>query len=252
LSKSAKRRFGAVLSAFLLAGALVGITSPAGAHVDPSHDVLVNGSQLFNAAKAGTNVDVSAPAGAFDPSENFVIVQCNIDPNIPQDGTGCSGPLGGGTANADGSISAVSVPVDAGLVGTNPDSKCPPKGSQVRQGVVCAMVIAQFNAPGDPFPEHIGAGPFLFKPAVKVTNNGNGTVTVKCTKYGNVDTTPLTQADNPASVVKESVNFLRGNTVMDTKTNQNGTVTSTYAASAGQKVGCAGQNFGQATRKVTV
>src|SRR3954464_11588654 len=45
--------------------------------------------------KNGQSVQRSAPSGPFKANDKpLVVVECNPDPAIPQDGTGCTGPQG--------------------------------------------------------------------------------------------------------------------------------------------------------------
>jgi hypothetical protein len=97
----------------------------------------------------GQVVTVSAPAGAIATSAELsaqasaFIVQCNQDPAIPNDGSGCNlASLALGTIGADGSIAATPLTVKTGQVGTSAMSVCPPTQSQADAGTVTCTIVA--------------------------------------------------------------------------------------------------------------
>jgi hypothetical protein len=94
--------------------------------------------------KAGETVTASAQAGTFTGGGSAFVVQCNGDPSIPTDGSGCNlGGLGMGTIAGDGSMAATQIVIKTGQVGTNSKAVCPPTQAQADAGVVnCAIGAA--------------------------------------------------------------------------------------------------------------
>ena len=99
----------------------------------------------------GQAVSVSAPAGTFKANDKpLVIVECNPDSAIPQDGSGCTGPQGvPGGATSTGAVNAFSYIVKTGKIGSNAGAYCPPTAAQKAKGVShCIISVSEFSASG--------------------------------------------------------------------------------------------------------
>lgn len=94
----------------------------------------------------GETIAVSAAAGAFGGPGAAFTLQCNIDPAIPLDGSGCNiGGLAVGTIGPDGAMTPTNVVVASGAIGSDARSTCPPSVSQISAGYVTCVIAA---APG--------------------------------------------------------------------------------------------------------
>jgi hypothetical protein len=99
----------------------------------------------------GSTVKVSAPAGTFKANDKpLVVVECNPDSSIPQDGSGCTGPQGvPGGATATGAVTAFSYVVKSGKIGSNANAYCPPTAAQKAKGIAhCIVSVSEFSASG--------------------------------------------------------------------------------------------------------
>jgi hypothetical protein len=121
--------------------------------------------------KNNQTVTVSAPAGTFpnnDPA--LVIIECNPDSSIPQDGSGCTPAkfLASG-ANATGGVDAMSFTVKEGKIGSNAKAVCPPTAAQKSAGFKhCVLTISQ------PSPTGIHAAKDLVFASETTTSGGGG------------------------------------------------------------------------------
>src|SRR4051794_38744651 len=73
--------------------------------------------------KNNTAVQVSAPSGTLKANDApLVAVECNPDPSIPQDGSGCTAAkflTGASAGNASGGVNTFSFTVKEGKIGSN-------------------------------------------------------------------------------------------------------------------------------------
>ncbi len=107
---------------------------------------LVTGAVEEPLPRPGGDRKVSAPAGAFAGPGSAFVLQCNPDPAIPTDGSGCNvGGLAVGPIGGDGSMASTDVVIKTGAVGSDPRSVCPPTQVQADAGVVNCLIAA---APG--------------------------------------------------------------------------------------------------------
>jgi hypothetical protein len=151
----------------------------------------------------GETVTVSAPAGTFDGAPAAVtgmtvsagsafVVQCNPDPAIPLDGSGCNvtgaGGLGIGAIGDDGSLAPTNVVVASGAVGTDPRSVCPPTQAEANAGVINCVIGA---SPGGDVTKSLGA-PFTV---------AGQTVVLPVDASGNATPPPTTPAGSGAAEV---------------------------------------------------
>jgi hypothetical protein len=148
----------------------------------------------------GETVTVSAPAGTFDGAPaaatgmtvsagSAFVVQCNPDPAIPLDGSGCNiGALGVGVIGDDGSLAPTNVVVKGGTAGTDPRSVCPPSQAEANAGVINCVIGA---SPGGDVTKSLGA-PFTV---------AGQTVVLPVDASGNATPPPTTPAGSGAAEV---------------------------------------------------
>ncbi|HEU5307554.1 MAG TPA: hypothetical protein VFW97_09515 [Acidimicrobiia bacterium] len=150
----------------------------------------------------GQVVQISAPAGSIAASgavsaqANAFVLECNPDPAIPQDGSGCN--LAGLTTPsiaADGSIAPSPVTVKTGQLGSNALSNCPPSQAQADAGTV-TCIIAAASGPADPSP--LSAGITFAGQSVVLPVDSSGNATVPPTSGSTGATTPPTPTVLPA------------------------------------------------------
>jgi len=108
----------------------------------------------------GAGDTVTVTGRGFPTGRQLEVLECNIDPAIPRDGSGCDlrDAMGSG-ANPDGTVGPVQLKLRTGVIGANPLSSCPPTASQVKAGVRCAVVIATLDA------AVTAAQPLTFRPS---------------------------------------------------------------------------------------
>jgi hypothetical protein len=87
---------------------------------------------------------VTVTISGFPASDSLAALECNPDPSIPQDGSGCNiGGIKFFTANANGGGSAT-VTVKTGQIGSSAKSMCPPTAAQKAAGVThCIIAVSE-------------------------------------------------------------------------------------------------------------
>jgi hypothetical protein len=142
---------------------------------------------------------VSAPAGTFGSAPGAVygatvaatsafVLQCNPDPAIPTDGSGCNlAGLASGTVRDDGSLAPTNVVIVTGVLGSDPRSTCPPTQAQATAGVVNCMIAA---APGGDQTRAATAAFTIAGQTVTLPVDGTGTPTPPTTPPTTHTTTP--------------------------------------------------------------
>ena len=146
---------------------------------------------------------VTVTGGEFPSGQPLVVLECNIDPAIPRDGSGCDlRDVVSTGANPDGSVGPVKLTLRTGVIGSDPLSSCPPSASQMRDGVRCAVVIATLNA------AITASQPLSFRPlpsppvvsAVPATGLRDGaTVTVSGTDFPDSQPVSIAECSGPAT-----------------------------------------------------
>ena len=120
------------------------------------------------------------------------MLECNPDPAIPQDGSGCNvAGLAFGTIGVDGSIAPTNVAIRTGQIGTNVLSTCPPSQQQAGAGTV-TCIIGAANGASDPNP--LAAGFTVEGQTVVLAVDGSGNPTVVSGTGGTPAPAPMANA----------------------------------------------------------